>query len=261
MQRLSPNKRALLIGINYLGTGYDLYGCWNDVIVFQNMLVKNGYSSITLMTDEIKNKNTALFPTRTNIINGLTNFIKSSKANDTLVVYFSGHGSNVKDTNADEKDGIDETICVLMDRNKITCIIDDELRKIFEGLHPNAKLRCFFDSCHSGTIMDLPFRLFLNKTITLEKESKPLDRNILCISGCHDNSYSAETVIEENGVDRPQGVLSYFLNQTLVEYKNKSIRWIDLLYLIQQKIKENGYEQVPQAGFCNVHTIIGICDI
>ena len=47
----------------------------------------------------------------------------------TLIVWYSGHGSYVRDTNGDEADGVDETL-YLYDGN----LVDDELNNILQGI-------------------------------------------------------------------------------------------------------------------------------
>jgi len=251
-------KRALLIGINYAGTNWSLNGCWNDVYMMKDFCIKNGYSSLLIMTDEEKNRNSSLFPTRTNVMREISNFVNSAKPNETLLLYFSGHGSNRPDMNRDEKDGMDETICVFSDdRGSITFISDDELRNILDRLRSDAIMRCFFDSCHSGTVLDLPYRWFSNNIAYLE--SKPMSKNILMVSGCADHESSHETMISQNGEIRCQGALTFFLLETLSE--NKNLRWIDLVLLIQIKLRKYGYQQVPQSSFCNIPTLISRCDL
>ena len=59
-------KKALLIGINYVGTENELNGCINDVKNMKTMLIdKLGYKSqnITMLTDETTKK-----PTKSNIL-------------------------------------------------------------------------------------------------------------------------------------------------------------------------------------------------
>ena len=253
-------KKALLIGINYEGTSSALYGCWNDVYLMKDYLSQNGYQNFTIMTDEPKNKNNILFPTRNNVLRQISNFILGARPNESLVLYFSGHGGSVQDRNRDERDNRDETICVFAENKKsIVSIIDDELRRILESIRSDVSLRCFFDSCHSGTVLDLPYRWFIDRTAYIE--SRYMNKNIFMISGCADAQYSHETVFEENRQYKPHGALTYFLIQTLNEYKNKNIRWIDLVGLVQDKLKEYGYQQVPQSGFCNVPTLLSSCNL
>ena len=56
------NKKALLIGINYIGTSNELFGCINDVHSITERIKLNGFTNITTLTDLTTNK-----PTKDNI--------------------------------------------------------------------------------------------------------------------------------------------------------------------------------------------------
>ncbi len=67
-------------------------------------------------------------------------------AGDTLLITYSGHGSQIPDTNGDEEDGLDETWC-LYDGH----LIDDELIDVWAGFEAGARIVVVLDSCHSST--------------------------------------------------------------------------------------------------------------
>lgn len=67
----------------------------------------------------------------------------------------------MKDVSGDEDDGYDETIYPV-DFNKFEGesgqIIDDDMHDLLvRPLCEGCRLTCIFDSCHSGTALDLPF--------------------------------------------------------------------------------------------------------
>ncbi len=68
-------------------------------------------------------------------------------AGDILLVTFSGHGSQIRDTDGDEISGLDQTWC-LYDRQ----IIDDELAELWSEFKPGVRIFFISDSCHSGTV-------------------------------------------------------------------------------------------------------------
>ena len=94
--RSRVTKKALLVGINYLGKSTQLYGCINDVQSVQAHLVSKGFTC-QCITDQ-----TALKPTRVNILNAFTRLLTDAVAGDTLVFQYSGHGSFIRDKNRDE---------------------------------------------------------------------------------------------------------------------------------------------------------------
>jgi len=154
------NKKALLIGINYFGSPYQLKGCINDVKNIKKVLLtKFGFSDssdkMVILTDD--QKDPLKIPTRKNMINAMKWLVHDCKPGDSLFFHFSGHGSQVKDTDGDEVDGYDETI-LPVDYKKNGQIVDDEMNAIMvRPLPEGVRLTAIFDSCHSGTALDLPY--------------------------------------------------------------------------------------------------------
>ncbi|KZV98148.1 peptidase C14 [Exidia glandulosa HHB12029] len=157
--------KALLVGIQYKGRKFkdndasaELTESHRDVKrVRQLIMQKYGYTAdhIKLMMDDGVN----MQPTRANIIGQIHNLVKGAKSGDRLFFHFSGHGSQVPDDSGDEADGYDEAIWPLdfVEHKFSTYIIDDELRAIMvNNLPAGCRLTALFDSCHSGTILDLP---------------------------------------------------------------------------------------------------------
>jgi metacaspase-1 len=100
-------RRALLIGINYVGQQGQLSGCHNDVKNIKKYLIKHqGFQEkdmLILMDDGRHHQ-----PTRANIMNAFDRVSKYSKAGDVVFIHYSGHGGRVRDTSGDEADGYDE---------------------------------------------------------------------------------------------------------------------------------------------------------
>jgi hypothetical protein len=239
---MSNQNKALLIGINYINTPNELYGCWSDVYAVFDYLNTIGYNpgNIIILTDEDRNKNTKYYPTAANIKTAISNFVSSAKSGDKLFFHYSGHGGSVRDTNGDEGDGRDE--CIFPCDNSI--IIDDELRVILCNAVPDGViLRCILDCCHSGSSLDLPWRCLPSKKNIRENKSD-LAKDIIAISGCKDTQTSADTVLN----DKPSGALTGFLLRIL-KYKHSNMRWVDLIQVLQHELSSNGYSQVPQLSF------------
>lgn len=70
-----------------------------------------------------------------------------SNPNKKAIVYYYGHGDQIRDTSGDEKDGKDEIW-------QTQGIIDDEISKIFANIHDSSTLYLFSDSCSSGSMID-----------------------------------------------------------------------------------------------------------
>ncbi|KAK7206146.1 caspase domain-containing protein [Myxozyma melibiosi] len=153
----SGRRKALLIGINYIGTKSALRGCINDVNNIRNFLLNNGYKSedMVVLTDDQQNQRS--IPTKANMIAAMQWLVKGAQPNDSLFFHYSGHGGQTEDLNGDEEDGFDEVIYPL-DFQTAGHIIDDDLHSIMvTPLTAGVRLTAIFDSCHSGTVLDLPY--------------------------------------------------------------------------------------------------------
>ena len=139
-------KRALLVGINNYKAVEHLMGSLNDVAAMRQILTTRwGFTpdNIVTLTEEAA--------TRAAILAALNRLVSESGPNDTVVFHYSGHGSQVKDLNGDEEDGLDETLVPYDGRTPgVPDIVDDELDVIFSKLRTNTAL-VILDSCHSGT--------------------------------------------------------------------------------------------------------------
>lgn len=191
-------KRALLFGLNYpLDASARLNGCCNDVRNMSKFLTTTcGFKPAhidAIVDEDIRN---APKVSRDGIVDALYNLCISSWKDDLelAVFHYSGHGSQTRDLNGDEKDGMDEGI-VPMDYLVKGLILDEFLLGVFLKFNPKTKVICIFDCCHSGSMLDLPYAY---------DESKPVDSglrvvrplanspNIYCLSGCRDDQTSAD---------------------------------------------------------------------
>ncbi|KZP21196.1 peptidase C14 [Athelia psychrophila] len=151
-------KKALCIGINYVGQSAELKGCINDARNIHNFIISRfGYKDddIVMLTDDAKNSRQ--LPTKENIINAMKWLVRDAQPNDSLFFHYSGHGGQTKDLDGDEDDGFDEVIYPL-DFETAGHIVDDLMHDIMvRPLPPGCRMTAIFDSCHSGTALDLPY--------------------------------------------------------------------------------------------------------
>lgn len=156
----SPNssgtRRALLIGINYVGQQGQLSGCHNDVDNIKEYILNvHGFqeNNITVLMDDGNHTN----PTKSNIMNAFAMLVQESEYGDSVFVHYSGHGGSVPDDNGDEEDGYDETL-IPVDFRSAGQIRDDDIFSKFVAVMPaGVTVTCLMDCCHSGTILDLPY--------------------------------------------------------------------------------------------------------
>ena len=233
-------KKALLIGINYVGTGHELGGCWNDVKNASAFLGGRGYTITQMMTDEPHNKGTHNEPTCANIRRALAVFASDASAGDKLFFHYSGHGGSVRDRGGDESDRLDECIYPC-DGGQI---IDDDLYTLLcASLPQGVTLFAVLDCCHSGSGLDLPWR-YLPGGRKIKESKNTLSADVFSISGCKDDQTSGDLGIG--------GVLTINLLKILRRGTN-NMRWQDLIQVLQYETR--GYAQIPQLSVSS----LGLC--
>ncbi|GJN41046.1 hypothetical protein PR202_gn00370 [Eleusine coracana subsp. coracana] len=211
-------KRALLVGISYAGTEYELKGTVNDVNCMSFLLRERFHfpsDCILVMTQE--NKDPDKVPTKYNLRQAMRWLVDGASSGDSLVFHFSGHGTQELDTNGDEVDGYDEAICPA-DVEYKGVILDDEINAtIVRPLGPGVTLHAIIDTCHSGTILDLPYLCRISRTGFWQWENhsrpsgKPKSTNgglAISISGCSDSQTSEDTTAF-SGDSTSTGAMTY----------------------------------------------------
>jgi hypothetical protein len=110
---------------------------------------------IVMLTDDARNPRQ--IPTRDNILQAMQWLVSNAQPHDSLFFHYSGHGGQTKDLDGDEDDGYDEVIYPV-DHEQNGHIVDDLMHDILvRPLPPGCRLTAIFDSCHSGTALDLPY--------------------------------------------------------------------------------------------------------
>lgn len=154
----SGRRKALLIGINYIGQKNELRGCINDTRNLSSFLIERynyKLEDMVILTDD--QSDPVRQPTKANIIRAMGWLVRGAQPNDSLFLHFSGHGGQTEDLDGDEDDGMDEVIYPL-DFQTAGHIVDDDIHDmVVKPLAQGVRLTAVFDSCHSGTVMDLPY--------------------------------------------------------------------------------------------------------
>jgi len=242
--RCTGRKKAVCIGINYLGQPNQLRGCINDAHNVLQFLRRNGYDrrDIFLLTDDGRNDPRQI-PTRKNILAAMRWLVQDARPDDSLFLHYSGHGGQVKDTDGDEIDGWDEVIFPL-DFKRSGSIRDDEMHDIMvRNLPERCRLTALFDACHSGTVLDLPYIYSSHSRLKSGRirKRKHSHGDVISWSGCKDDESSADTF--KGGV--AVGAMSHAFVDTLDRNHNQSYE--ELLRSIRLILKPR-YKQKPQLG-------------
>ena len=228
-----------MIGINYTGTDSQLNGCINDIHNVSSLLTSKyafKLENITKITDETTDK-----PTRNVILSSFETFLKSGNEGDLLFFSYSGHGSTTIDFNNNEKTGNDEMIISIDSKG----ILDDELKSLIQQhLKKNVTLFALFDSCFSGTVLDLRYQYLdslANDANTINNNETETIGNVIMISGCNDNQTSADAFLDK----KYQGAMTWAF-MSVIKTLTTPPSWKDLLIKMRDQLKTSDFTQLPQ---------------
>lgn len=128
---MAIQKHGLLIGISTYPTetGWGKTHASNDVKVVNKSLQNEGFHDVHILLNERA--------TKQDVLNKLESILLELQQGDVFLFYFSGHGQLIKDYNADEFDGYDESLVLYgapkeydeLYKNE-NHLLDDELSEI-----------------------------------------------------------------------------------------------------------------------------------
>ena len=123
-------------------------------------------------------------------------------------------------------------------------ILDDELKNIIQNnLKEGVTMFALFDSCFSGTVLDLKYQ-YLDSTnydnFTENNNNLETLGNVCMISGCMDSQTSVDAYIN----NKPQGAMTWSFLESLKTLENPT--WRELVKNMRDILKINGLEQIPQ---------------
>ncbi|XP_039064436.1 metacaspase-1-like [Hibiscus syriacus] len=171
-------KRAVIFGILYRYSRHEFKGCINDAKCMRYLLVnrfKFPEDSILMLTEE--ETDPYRLPKKHNLRMALYWLVQGCQPGDSLLFHYAGHGSRLRNYNGDEVDGYDEILCPL-DFEAQGMIVDDEINAtIVRPLPHGVELHEIIDTCHSGTVLDLPFLCRMNRFAAAEHAYVPLTFN------------------------------------------------------------------------------------
>lgn len=139
-----PKGLSLHLGLNAVsGAAYEgwtgpLAACEFDANDMAAIARSKGMTPTVLLTKKA---------TRAAMLSAMRKAAKTLKAGDLFMLSYSGHGGQVPDTNHDEPDKKDETICLYDGQ-----LIDDELYLELSRFAAGVRILVLSDSCHSGTV-------------------------------------------------------------------------------------------------------------
>jgi hypothetical protein len=245
------DKLAILIGIEYVhyastGELNRLPGCHNDLFIMRDILMdKFGFASgdIEIMTDA---SDMYTQPTYDNVLQSFNRAV--NRAHDGtlkhLIVYYSGHGTQVRDDTGQERDGEDECM-VPCDFRTAGFLTDKTLsRTLLTTLPVGIKCTIISDSCNSGTLFDLPYMYSEGKMVASSDMPIQCMADVVTLSGCRDDqtSASAYNLERANGW---RGAMTLGLQEAWKQYGFQS-NVQNIIEGCRTFLAKNNYTQIPQ---------------
>ena len=259
-------RKALSVGINEFRDfeQFRLRGCVADVENFTKVLVENMEFSEKNIVKLVNEQ-----ATKANIIGALRPLVKDAKQGNCsyIVMHMATHGTQTRDTSADEVDHMDEAFIpydikqTANEWDSKHIINDDELSEILSEVPAGVLFEGFFDTCHSGTgIREIDLKpdrkpryvappMMNNTQRSVEflqvhtlREALAQDdmRNHVLFTGCRDDQTSADTNIDGHW----NGAFTYYLCSELRKSQNKLSR-AELIEHVRSALSAK-YPQVPQ---------------
>jgi len=264
----TPQKEALLVGVERYQNGDRLYGIALDINNMKKLLESRGFHVRVLFNQEA---------TVANVIQALKSYSHLS-ANDTFIFYDSSHGTQVPDNNGDETDGLDEAY-VLYDvnsnmTNEQGLLIDDQLDILLANI-PSKKV-VISDACHSGSVYKSFNRKAMVKSVQVSKNfkyrnkeiaslRKVTPKNLIAFGAASDNEQSIATsegsLFTEAFLDalrtNPNITFSEMRRKTTMQIKNACRRGSNLVpYHPTLYATNNSFVNRPMNEFLKINITI-----
>lgn len=141
---MAPRGISLHVGVNRpdrkrFEVIQELRACENDAHAMQRLAAGQGFETTLLLGEAA---------TADAVADAVRSAAGRVGGEDIFLLTYSGHGSQVRDQDGDEGDGMDETWC-LYDGE----LVDDDLCRLSALFPPGARVLVVSDSCHSGTVI------------------------------------------------------------------------------------------------------------
>jgi hypothetical protein len=254
------HRHALVIGIDQypgFGPADQLFGAVRDAEVMAEVLVERG----RFEPEDVLRRFDAE-ATRNGLLDAFSQLRRRIRPGDQVLLFFSGHGSQMTDREGDEGDGLDETL-VPYDSGRAfgkegeaenRDISDDEINHwAAQILAVTPHLTLIFDCCHAATLHRPGWR-----TKSLPPDLRPIDRlppspvpawrNVeggprpLMIAACRDSERAYE--LPPSATRKACGAFSLHLVEAMREAA-ASDTWREILSRVGPALQRDCPEQHP----------------
>lgn len=239
----TKQRKALCIGINYKGQERELRGCVNDawnMSEFLKSFWNYAVEDIMVLTDEPYNLK--YMPTKRNILSALRWLVQDAQPGDCLFFHYSGHGGRIIDLDGRRVDGFEKAIHPV-DWECAGEIVTEVLYDVMvKPLPTGCRLTALFDSCHSGTVLDLPY--IYRASGRLKPNSRALveypQAHVVLFAGCSDLQGSGGIIMR--GGEFHGAMSSAFISSLTA---NPTQAYLQVLASVQEILRRT-QRQTPQ---------------
>ncbi|KAG2425002.1 hypothetical protein HXX76_014160 [Chlamydomonas incerta] len=236
--------------MNYSTESFPLKGCINDVRMMGDLLRGTFGIPTAVFTDDVSRADTS----RAGILRRLNELAARSNVEslDLAIVHFSCHGTQARDTNGEELDGMDEC---LVPNDVVTAglIRDDDIQAILTRFNRNTRVLLVLDCCHSGTMCDLRFSWEGEAFVRTENAASLVLAPVTSISGCMDPQTSADCLAVAMGKLQWAGALTSCMVQALTKDPTLVTDAFKLVSAVRTALRLRGLPQVPM--LCSSHNL------
>lgn len=187
-----PSRKVLVIAVSLAANGTSSYRDANNIIKIskekweaETLILTDNTKNIKGPSVKIKNKN--------HFLSTLEEQAKKYSKTYDILFTISAHGYSRRGSN--EVDNRDEYIRVNGQH-----VLDHEIRNSFyKNMDDSCLSLCLVDTCHSGTMLDLPWASMDGKNFKKTEQKLIIKTNSFCISACNDTELAGEDISDFGG--------------------------------------------------------------
>ncbi|RYY60941.1 MAG: caspase family protein, partial [Chitinophagaceae bacterium] len=227
----------------------DLDGCKNDAQSMKSLITRYNFAEANVR--ELYDR----AATRDAILAGMNALLADSKRGDLALIYYAGHGSQMRNSVGGEDDGRDESVVPSNTWEKgVSDIRDKELARVFnQFIDKGVKLTVIFDCCHSGSmsrgnpVYKVKSRYIAESNFDVKDASRPVppenrpNSDFLILSAAQDNEFAQEQMGNDN---MPHGAFTVALLQA-IQLHSINVPVTTLFQSLREILKSNGKRQEP----------------
>ncbi len=171
---------SILIGINDYPPHYQLFGCVSDVQKVEQYLLELAETTGHIIDTPLLLLNEKA--TKREIVDSLQKALLRLTSEDSLFIYYSGHGTEEISQNRfkDDHNGLLQSVVCYhtTEKSEPYLLADKELRYLFNSANVKGHVVAIFDCCHSGDITRSELSEKQMRRMSVQNAQRPYDEFI-----------------------------------------------------------------------------------